>query len=264
MKRDIVIYAIFISVIIFVSLIVVNSNLVSVSYDPGDEVNVTFTITTPGDNGCGSDEGDSGGGSSGGGSGGGGSSGGGSGLCTELWSCSFWNECVNVEDAFSLGLLSEEDYMNAQESCVFEGYSEETCGYQTRVCEDSNGCNNGVFSNPKPLSFQACHFITNPGCSDGIANCHDGSCELGIDCGGPCSNSCEVEEPTDAPLSLFSKILIFLGFKLPITFADIVIVGIITSGLSMVFLILYFILISFTIRMAFGRIPFSKKKFLKK
>ncbi len=27
-----------------------------------------------------------------------------------------------------------------------------------------------------------------PSCFDGIKNCHDGSCETGIDCGGPCQN----------------------------------------------------------------------------
>ena len=32
-----------------------------------------------------------------------------------------------------------------------------------------------------------CEFTLKPTCSDGIKNCHDGSCEVLTDCGGPCS-----------------------------------------------------------------------------
>ncbi len=252
MKRDVVIWAIFVSVIIFVSLIVVHSGLGSISYDPGDETNVTFTITVPGDDSGDEDDGSTG--SSGGsGGGGGGGSGSGGGLCTEFWACGFWNECVNVEESFSLGLLSEEAYANARELCVFEDYSEEICGYQTRTCDDVNACGNEILINPKPLSFQVCHFVANPSCNDGVSNCHGGSCELGIDCGGPCQ-ACELEEPTDAAPSLFSKILLFLGFKLPVTSGDVVVVGIILSGISIILLIFYFILISSIVRIVFGKI----------
>jgi len=38
-----------------------------------------------------------------------------------------------------------------------------------------------------PKESRVCYFTENPSCTDGIKNCHDGSCELLIDCGGPCA-----------------------------------------------------------------------------
>ena len=40
---------------------------------------------------------------------------------------------------------------------------------------------------PRPSGTRVCYFTENPNCRDGITNCHDGACELLVDCGGPCS-----------------------------------------------------------------------------
>jgi len=202
----------------------------------------------------------------------------GGGLCTEFWACGFWNECVNVEDAFSLGLLSEETYLDAQELCFFEDYSEEICGYQTKICDDVNACNNDPIVLPSPDSFQACYFVDGPSCSDGITNCHEGSCELlvdcggpcsacatcsdgvqnqgesGVDCGGPCIYSCD---PLTAPLvnrdSFVSKILLAAGLSPTFTSETIIVFGIIFSGGSIVILLVYWVLKHYRVRIRFGR-----------
>ena len=41
--------------------------------------------------------------------------------------------------------------------------------------------------NVSSSEIEACYYSENPSCNDGIKNCHDGSCELLVDCGGPCS-----------------------------------------------------------------------------
>jgi len=184
----------------------------------------------------------------------------GGGLCTEFWACGFWNECVNVEESFSLGLLSEEAYANARELCVFEDYSEEICGYQTRTCDDVNACGNDPIVLPGPGSFHACYFVEDPSCSDGVTNCHDGSCELLVDCGGPCLYSCE---PLTAPLvagdSFVSKILLAAGLSPTITSETLLVLGILFSGGAIVLLVIYWILNYYHIRMRFGK-RFSHRK----
>ncbi|MBT3642699.1 hypothetical protein HN604_03300 [archaeon] len=255
MKEKVVIWSIVISMIVFISLIGIYFNLIPISYNPGDNFDVTLTINGPGD---GDDGGSDGSGGGGGGGGGGAEGGSGNGICSELWECSFWMECVNVKDEFPLGFLSEENYAVAKELCSFEDYNEEICGYQIRTCEDSQSCNNEILINEMPSLFQACYFVENPSCTDGIVNCHDDSCELGIDCGGPCE-SCELEKPSSNSLSWFSKILIFFGFKSPITSNELIIGGIIVSGLMMIALIIYWILIFFDFAFSFGNRNAFKK-----
>ncbi|MFH0869859.1 MAG: hypothetical protein V1866_02275 [archaeon] len=80
-------------------------------------------------------------------------------FCNESWNCSGWNQCsVN--------------------------------GTQYRNCTDDNTC--GTKKNI-PLLVQKCEYIGS--CSDSIKNCHNGSCEEGIDCGGPCSSCKNIEVP---------------------------------------------------------------------
>jgi len=84
-------------------------------------------------------------------------------VCHERWECAKWSECSPD-------------------------------GYQTRRCIDINKC--GTTKN-KPEETMECVYIGT--CFDGIQNCHDGLCEEGIDCGGPCS-------PCPVPPSCFDGI----------------------------------------------------------
>lgn len=73
-------------------------------------------------------------------------------VCVENWRCSEWSVCP-----------------------VYE--------IQTRRCWDENNC--GTTFN-KPPETRTCKYVPEPSCKDGIKNCHHGSCEILVDCGGPC------------------------------------------------------------------------------
>jgi len=115
--------------------------------------------------------------------GGGGGGGGGGDPCVELWGCDSWEECKNAAAGLRLGTLTGEEFRVAQEVCDENGWPEEICGYQNRPCTDLNSCGTEY---QKEQTTQACHFVLNPGCDDGVKNCHDGGCEFLVDCGGPC------------------------------------------------------------------------------
>ena len=242
-----------------------------------DQQNVTVEVLGISSSSCStpsSSDGDAGGGGGGGGAGG---------SCTEIWACGSWDECVNVEDALSFGILDEEGYNFAKELCVFEDYGEEICGYQTKICDDVNECNNDYVAKLQPDSFQACYFVEDPSCSDGVTNCHDGSCELlidcggpcnacatcsdgiqnqgeaGIDCGSPCAFSCDIEEPSDTS-PFISKFLLVLGFKSPITFEKLIFGGIILSGLMILLLIIYWLLVYSRVKILLGKIHYKKNR----
>jgi hypothetical protein len=72
--------------------------------------------------------------------------------CEENWRCTEWSVCPIYE-------------------------------IQTRTCRDLNDC--GTTKN-KPEEKRKCIYTPQPSCSDGVINCHDGGCEIWIDCGGPC------------------------------------------------------------------------------
>ncbi|RMD46052.1 hypothetical protein D6829_00585 [Candidatus Pacearchaeota archaeon] len=165
-----------------------------------------------------------------GGGGGGGSS---EPYCREQWGCSDWRRCINVYSAHLSGIFAGEEYFLAKEICSQKGFDEDVCGYQRRKCRDVNECNNTVLKVKKPEEFRVCYFIENPGCNDGIQNCHDGGCEFlvdcggpcapcptcsdgiknqneeGIDCGGPCPFKCRFEEPKSFKKVYYGLILIF-------------------------------------------------------
>lgn len=115
-------------------------------------------------------------------------SGGGSigGYCIEKWVCDEWGICQNLRKSFNIGLVSQKDYFYFNEICLQKILEETSCGFQIRDCRDLNECNNSVFREEKPVEIQACHFVEDPGCFDGVKNCHSGGCELMVDCGGPC------------------------------------------------------------------------------
>ncbi len=72
--------------------------------------------------------------------------------CMENWECTVWSVC------------SKEDV-------------------QIRICVDLSKCNTTL---NKPVESRLCTYTPYPDCYDGIKNCHDGSCEILTDCGGPC------------------------------------------------------------------------------
>ncbi len=151
--------------------------------------------------------------------GGGGGGGGASVWCYENWFCEKWNECLSAQAGFDNGLISLDDFYDDIDKCRQLGLDDAICGFQIRNCVDLMNCSNDIFRVSRPEREQICHFVENPSCFDGVKNCHDGDCELlvdcggpcklcatcsdgiknhneeGIDCGGPCPYYCEVEEP---------------------------------------------------------------------
>jgi hypothetical protein len=115
--------------------------------------------------------------------GGGGGGGGGIPTCIEKWACGEWQVCQQAGVSLKSGLLSGKDYRDIISDCLLKGWSEESCGVQIRNCYDSSKCNTTI---SKPEEYKACFYLEEPSCIDGVKNCHDGSCELLVDCGGPC------------------------------------------------------------------------------
>ena len=113
-----------------------------------------------------------------------GGGGGGGGGCTEKWVCANWNVCQNAEKSRVSGLLAGGDYRDIKEGCKNNYWADEACGFQTRNCFDVNNCNRTI---NRPFLVQECYYSEDPSCKDGVKNCHDNSCELLVDCGGPCS-----------------------------------------------------------------------------
>ncbi len=103
--------------------------------------------------------------------------------CEPKWGCEDWNVCQHAAQSMQFGSLPNSEYQKIILSCNSQGLSQEICGFQIRKCIDVNSCNK---ADSAPSEIQACTFGLNPSCSDNIKNCHDGSCEIGIDCGGNC------------------------------------------------------------------------------
>jgi hypothetical protein len=93
-------------------------------------------------------------------------------VCNESWECSEWGVCLPN-------------------------------GTQTRTCTDLNKC---TLTEKMPDLVQKCEYIGT--CDDGIKNCHDGSCEEGIDCGGFCAACKSIEVPY--PFEEEKSILIYV------------------------------------------------------
>jgi len=111
------------------------------------------------------------------------SGGGGGGGCSSKWVCGEWNICQSLQVSLESGYLQGSDFRKVKDSCDALSYSEQICGFQMRDCRDLLGCND---SSTRPSLFGACYYVKDPGCRDGVKNCHDGACETLIDCGGPC------------------------------------------------------------------------------
>ncbi len=104
-------------------------------------------------------------------------------LCIEKWGCGYWGFCQDAETALKTGTLSGENYRMVKETCKINGWKNENCGFQIRECLDVHYCNTTL---KKPLEVQGCYYTKKANCYDGIKNCHDGACEVLVDCGGPC------------------------------------------------------------------------------
>jgi hypothetical protein len=168
---------------------------------------------------------------------GGGGGGGGGDFCIEDWVCGDWDVCQSVERSFDSGMLSLEDYSVAKESCIQNQEEDERfCGFQITSCIDLSNCSRVEPLLASPAEKRFCYFTEDPGCYDGITNCHDGACELlvdcggpcdacstcsdreqnqgeaGVDCGGPCPYLCEPE----TPFSVISSVLIVVSILLVI------------------------------------------------
>ncbi len=172
----------------------------------------------------------------------GGGGGGGFNRCSEKWTCLDWNVCQNVENSLSSGLISNEDFDTISENCRIDSFGD-SCGLQIRGCSDINSCNRTA---SRPQEIGHCYYVENPGCSDGVKNCHSGGCELLVDCGGPCGacptcsdgiknqgelgkdceGPCPLQCPAAPPLGAILKIQYILGF-LALAFLVIVIIQII-------------------------------------
>ena len=152
-------------------------------------------------------------------------------VCEPIWACDSWSVCQNAKASLDLGLISGESYRYIDEQCTTNFYEEDRCGYQTKNCVDFK-CNETAV---REQILRFCLYTENPTCYDGIQNCHDGLCELlvdcggpcdacpscsdgiknqgedGVDCGGPCPWQCEPEVPL---LERSNTIYIFLGILL--------------------------------------------------
>jgi hypothetical protein len=115
----------------------------------------------------------------------GGGGGGGALYCTEKWGCGDFNQCTNLNSAYLSGKIDYESSEIIKKRCALLGHKEDNCGFQTRSCSDINKCG---FNYSMPGILRECYYTENPDCFDGIKNCHDGLCEVLIDCGGPCES----------------------------------------------------------------------------
>lgn len=115
--------------------------------------------------------------------GGGGGGGGGKLYCKEKWGCDEWMQCEHLYKLLEKGWPSKETELLIKERCNLLNYTKEFCGFQIRLCKDFSYCNTTL---EKPPSIKECYYTENPNCTDNIKNCHNGSCEVLIDCGGPC------------------------------------------------------------------------------
>lgn len=127
-------------------------------------------------------------------SGSGGGAGGGGGAfpsaCQPRWGCTEWDVCTNLNQSHVLGLISTAQYDHFGLTCALSRIMDVNCGYQIRQCADVNACQlTPAIIAQRPVEIQGCFYTSSPSCTDGLQNCHNGQCELLVDCGGPC-NAC--------------------------------------------------------------------------
>lgn len=162
---------------------------------------------------------------------GGGGGGGGGGACNERWACDNTGVCQSIQGLYQNKLLDADSREAAEKNCREYGWESSDCGIKLLDCSDLNKCQT---TRKKPLSTETCFYVANPSCNDKVKNCHDNSCEVlvdcggpcsqcptcsdglqnqgeeGIDCGGPCPNSCKIERPRGTNYLLYLLILLII------------------------------------------------------
>ncbi len=103
--------------------------------------------------------------------------------CEEKWGCNDWMRCGNLDKLAKEGWVSKSTELLIKERCSLLNYTTGFCGFQTRICADFDYCKTEL---KKPGILRECYYTENPNCTDGIKNCHNGSCEVLVDCGGAC------------------------------------------------------------------------------
>jgi hypothetical protein len=104
-------------------------------------------------------------------------------ICKEKWGCKEWLECKNLKNFYDSKKINFESFSMIKERCNFFKWKDDACGFQNKECFDVNNCNTNF---TKPVIIKECFYTENPTCEDNILNCHNGSCEVLVDCGGPC------------------------------------------------------------------------------
>ena len=168
------------------------------------------------------------------------SGGGGSGVsCNEKWACDDTSVCQSLDAMYRQKLLDDDTRGAIEYKCKFFGWSDKECGIKILNCKDVNKCGTAA---KRPNLIEACFYVPNPSCSDGVKNCHDNACEVlvdcggscqvcptcsdsiqnqgeeNIDCGGPCPNACPIEKPKKTNSLVYILTALILGLVAAIVF----------------------------------------------
>ncbi len=112
-----------------------------------------------------------------------GGGGGGGGKCEERWGCDETASCQDPAQLYKQKLLDDATRGVINTKCRILGWGEKECGIKILDCKDVNKCGTTA---KRPSLTDSCYFVENPSCNDKVKNCHDNSCEVLVDCGGPC------------------------------------------------------------------------------
>jgi hypothetical protein len=126
-------------------------------------------------------------------------------ICNEDWKCGNWSICEKIE----LVNLTNENLSLIKNKCSYFNWQNKSCGFQTRDCYDINKCETVII---KPKIIKECYYNENLTCKDNIKNCHDGSCEIDVDCGGPCVPCLENPRITNNFFWVYIMVIIFILF----------------------------------------------------
>ena len=103
--------------------------------------------------------------------------------CIPKWACEEWPQCKKLRIGAGLVEINLGYESLIRERCNIFNWSNNFCGFQIRKCNDLNFCKSNL---TRPGLVRECYYTENPTCEDNIMNCHNNSCEILVDCGGPC------------------------------------------------------------------------------
>jgi hypothetical protein len=113
--------------------------------------------------------------------------------CDEKWECTEWNKCP-PEEVQTRTCVD----VNKCGTTINKPEEEQTCVYEGTCFDGIKNCHDGLCEEGIDCGGPCPPCPVPPSCFDGIQNCHDGSCEEGIDCGGPC-DPCEIRKEAELP-----------------------------------------------------------------